>query len=109
MAERTIRTGLGTYLRLDGQWDYGRQGETVDVHEDDLERFDRLNPAEPEAKAVEAAADGESRDFPEGEPSEEWKVDELKAYAAAREVDLGGATKKADMLAAIEAAAKPAE
>lgn len=43
---------------------------------------------------------------PSGEdaPDETWKNDEIKAWAEAHEVDLGGATKKADMLAAIQAA-----
>lgn len=42
--------------------------------------------------------------FPEGEPTEDWKGDQLKAYAAAHEIDLGSAAKKADMVAAIQAA-----
>lgn len=37
-------------------------------------------------------------------PSESWKNDEIKSWAEAQGVDLGGATKKADMLAAIQAA-----
>lgn len=37
-------------------------------------------------------------------PDESWKNDEIKAWAEAQGVDLGGATKKADMLAAIQAA-----
>jgi hypothetical protein len=40
----------------------------------------------------------------EGVPTESWKNDEIKAWAEAQGVDLGGATKKADMLAAIQAA-----
>lgn len=46
-------------------------------------------------------------EFPDGAPDESWKVAELQAYAQAHDVDLGGATKKADMVAAIAAAAKP--
>lgn len=46
----------------------------------------------------------EAAAFPEGEPSVDWKADELKAYAAEHEVDLGDATKKADMVAVLEAA-----
>ena len=45
--------------------------------------------------AVENAAD---------EPIEEMKVEELKAYAAKHNIDLAGATTKADILAAIQAA-----
>ncbi|MFI6368703.1 hypothetical protein ACIBG0_38980 [Nocardia sp. NPDC050630] len=36
-----------------------------------------------------------------GEPSESWTVADLKAYAELHEIDLGDATKKADILAAI--------
>lgn len=41
---------------------------------------------------------------PEGPPSESWTVGQLKSHAAQAGVDLDGATKKADILAAIEAA-----
>jgi hypothetical protein len=66
MAERTIRSGIGTYLRPDGVWTHGMFGDVVDVHEDDVERFDRLNPeapAEPEVDEIVA-------DDPNGEPVE---------------------------------------
>lgn len=43
-------------------------------------------------------------EYPEGEPVEAWKGDQLKAYARDHKVDLGGATNKADMVAAIAAA-----
>lgn len=43
MAVRTIRTGVGTYQRPDGQWTHGVLGEKVQVSEDDLARFDNLN------------------------------------------------------------------
>lgn len=39
-------------------------------------------------------------------PDKTWKVDELKAHAAENSIDLGDATKKEDILAAIEAAGK---
>lgn len=39
--------------------------------------------------------------FPEGVPAKAWKVDELKAYAAAHEVDLGEAKTKDEILAAL--------
>ncbi|WP_404474833.1 hypothetical protein [Microbacterium aerolatum] len=42
-------------------------------------------------------------------PSKSWKVDELKAYADENGIDLGDATKKADILAAIETAASSEE
>lgn len=43
MVTRTIGTGIGTYLSHDGHWRFGMLGDEVDVHEDDVERFDRLN------------------------------------------------------------------
>lgn len=45
----------------------------------------------------------------ESVPSKSWKVDELKAYAEEREIDLGDATKKADILSVIEAAGSSEE
>jgi len=36
-------------------------------------------------------------------PTDEWKNSEIKEWAEAHQVDLGDATKKADMLAAIAA------
>lgn len=41
---------------------------------------------------------------PDETPDESWKVDELKAYAEQHNIDLGDATKKADILDAIRAA-----
>lgn len=46
---------------------------------------------------------------PDSAPSKSWKVDELKAYAEENAIDLGDATKKADILTAIEAAASDEE
>lgn len=39
-------------------------------------------------------------------PNADWKNDDIKAYAAEHEIDLGSATTKADMLAAIAEAQK---
>lgn len=36
--------------------------------------------------------------FPAGEPSGSWKAGELKAYASAHGIDLGGMSKKSDIL-----------
>jgi hypothetical protein len=41
---------------------------------------------------------------PAGTPNEDWTNAEIKAYADANNIDLDGATKKSDMLAAIELA-----
>ena len=35
---------------------------------------------------------------PQGAPDESWTVKQLKAYAAERDIDLGDATKKVDIL-----------
>jgi len=45
--------------------------------------------------------------FPDGAPSEAWKSAELKAFAKAHDVDLGSASNKADIVAAITAAQAP--
>lgn len=52
------------------------------------------------------SASDESKDasLPEGEPSEDWKGDQLKAYAEAHNVDLGSAKTKAEIVAAIDSA-----
>lgn len=42
-------------------------------------------------------------------PSKSWKVDELKAYANEHGINLGDATKKADILTVIEAASSVEE
>jgi hypothetical protein len=48
----------------------------------------------------EAASEAEKSSFPDSS----WKNDDIKAWAETHEVDLGDATKKADMLAAIQSA-----
>ena len=51
--------------------------------------------------AAEAAQpDGPA--LPDGDPAESWTAAQLKAYAAAHDIDLGTATKKADVWAAID-------
>lgn len=71
MAEREVKVGVATYMAATSSakepvWLFGLAGQTVDVHDDDLERFDRLNgpaatppvplPINPDPEAV---ADGE--------------------------------------------------
>ena len=51
----------------------------------------------------------ETPPFPEGEPTEKWTADELKAYAAAKDIDLGDAKKKADIVAALTKPANTAD
>lgn len=48
MANRVVKIGGATFLRADSPsdsalWGFALMGESVDVHADDLERFDRLN------------------------------------------------------------------
>jgi hypothetical protein len=45
MAKRTIKTALGTYrdAKTGNVGAFGFRGQEVDVHDDDLERFDSLN------------------------------------------------------------------
>jgi hypothetical protein len=71
-----------------------------------------------EAEALVAGGygvyEGDTRPKPEStaaqaedtQPSEAWTVGRLKEWAAEHGIDLGGATKKADVLAAIEATPK---
>jgi hypothetical protein len=100
MAERTISGGFETYRRAsDGEQHFGMQGENVDVHEDDLDRFDRLHPA-----PVVPEVNDSDVELPEGEPSEAWTGKQLDAYAEAFDIDLGSAKNKPDKVAAILAA-----
>lgn len=54
MSKRVIKVGVMSYLTADGLPAFGMHGQEVDVHGDDLERFDRLNVM-PEAKPDEVA------------------------------------------------------
>lgn len=66
-------------------------------------------PADEDATPAKAAADDQpADDQPEGEPSDSWTVAQLTDYAKREEIDLGGATRKADILAAIQDASQPA-
>ena len=102
MSIRTVRIALASYRRADEAETYAMLGETVDVHPDDLERFDRLNGAaiaedEPEADPDEAA----EGDLPED--LQALNLAELREVAKEQGVDLGGATRKADIIAALSA------
>ncbi|MBF6315043.1 hypothetical protein [Nocardia farcinica] len=107
--ERTIRMGSMAYVGADGKTRRADCGAVVRVHPDHVERFDRLNRPQEAASAVEPPARVEppaqvERGGDSGEPSEAWTIAQLQAYADARDIDLGDATKKADILAAIAAA-----
>lgn len=68
MAKRTIRTGIGSYQRPDGIWTHGFLGDEVDVHGDDVERFDRV-----EAEAL-GVRDEPSVDEPAPKPARATKA-----------------------------------
>lgn len=106
MGERKIATGIGTYQRPDGLWTHGMLGDIVDVHEDDVERFDRFNVG----VAAESEEQGETPEppYPAGDPSEDWTGKQLDAYAEAKGVDVSKAKNKAERVAAIAEAAAAA-
>ena len=58
-------------------------------------------------KSDDEQSNGAGESKPEGEPSEKWTKDQLEAYAAEKQVDIASAKNKADLVAAIAAAAKP--
>lgn len=62
------------------------------------EEYDRLV----EAGAIEPGEDEDGEDH-EDDGLEQLTVDELKALASEEQIDLGGATKKADIIEAIRA------
>lgn len=71
------------------------KGQTVDVPDETVEYYTSKGwTADVEPPTV----------IPEGDPSEDWTVKELDAYAEREGIDLAGATKKADKVAAITAA-----
>lgn len=55
--------------------------------------------------AWSAEAEPEGPRYPEGAPSEEWTGKQLDAYGEDHSVDVTGFSKKADKVAAIQAAA----
>ena len=103
MSIRTVRIALASYRRADEAETYAMLGETVDVHPDDLERFDRLNGDEvaEDEPAAEADLPDEADDLPEDLRA--LNLAELREIAKEQGVDLGGATRKADIIAALSA------
>jgi hypothetical protein len=83
-----IRTGAVGYIVPVAVSDYYQKmvrGETEAVEEEPV---------------TEEPDDDEKSSFPDSS----WKNEDIKAWAESHEVDLGDATKKADMLAAIQSA-----
>ena len=103
MSVRIVRIALASYRRTDEAETYAMLGETVDVHPDDLERFDRLNGDEVTEDEPEADPDlpDEADDLPED--LQALNLAELREIAKEQGVDLGGATRKADIIAALSA------
>ena len=103
MSVRIVRIALASYRRADEAETYAMLGETVDVHPDDLERFDRLNGAAIVEAEPEAGPDlpDEADDLPED--LQALNLAELREIAKEQGVDLGGATRKADIIAALSA------
>lgn len=52
-------------------------------------------------QADERGPDPVEQGLPDGDPGEHWTVTQLEQYAADHGIDLAGATRKADVLAAI--------
>jgi len=50
-------------------------------------------------KAWGDTASEDAAAFPEGDPSDSWKVDELKAYAESKSVDVSEGKNKSEILA----------
>jgi hypothetical protein len=101
MATREIKLGVVSYVDAKGLNQFGTLGETVNVHEDDVERFDRLNVLmQPQIVLVVgtdvADAEGEIADQLAApvDPIEALDVDGLKAYALENGVDIGRASSE---------------
>lgn len=92
MAEREVKIGVASFIqadssenagRLEPRWGFGLAGQVVDVHESDLERFDRLNgPAM--APVVPLPEVAPENDLPGAEPPRAGRgsgLDSWRAYA----------------------------
>lgn len=66
-------------------------------------RFEEMKAGKTKPVAVE---EGPSEDAPQEAPDKSWKVADIRAYAEEHNIDLGDATKKDDLLAAISADTK---
>ncbi|WIC89995.1 hypothetical protein SEA_SISKO_13 [Gordonia phage Sisko] len=66
--------------------------------------LDEALPAPPTGNPGDPNKSDPAPEYPEGEPSADWKFDQLKAYAAAHNVDTDGLRSKVDVLAAINTA-----
>lgn len=99
MAARTVRRGYVVYTNADGRPVTGYLGEEVDVHEDHLERFDRLNGPEVD-EIVSDSSDGEpvelvgeEADVPDASDST-WTHERIDRYAGDNGISFDGIEAK---------------
>lgn len=97
MAARTVKLGFVVYTDVDGRPSTGYLGDDVDVHKNDLERFDRLNKA-PDIVDVAAAAPTQT-DIDEAVTAateeKDAELEELRAQLKKSQEDLAAATTAA--------------
>lgn len=78
-----------------------------DTEETSQETVGESLPASEDSEAVgDTPEDGEAEETPPS-PLDDYTVDELREYAAAHKINLAGATRKADIISAIEGAGAP--
>lgn len=83
-----------------------KSGRTVTVPADTADFYKEHGWVVPgtsaeEQAAGQAPAQADAVIIPDGEPVEEWKAKEITAWAERESLDLGGASTKAEMIAAI--------
>lgn len=121
MTDRTVGVGVATYLRADSPgdsplWGFGMYGEVVDVHPDDLKRFDRLNGAgatiaPPLSQHLsDDVVEGGARPIEDGdaEPPRSGKgsgLDAWIAYAELLEIDVPEDATRDDVIALVDESA----
>lgn len=74
-----------------------KAGEVLDLEDNLADRLVEMGVA----KHHKEAPKPEPIDIPEGEPSEDWTVKQLDAFAERESIDLGDAKTKAEKLAAL--------
>lgn len=109
MAAREIRIGLATFRRADAPedtavWGFGLYGETVDVHEADLERFDRLN-APVAAPVIPLPAEAPVNKVVSEEPPRSGRGSGIEAwvtYAESLDLDVPDDASRDDVIALVD-------
>lgn len=101
MAALIVTAALVIATAPDGSHVYLYQGAQVPegLRDGEAERFENeglaVRAIEPEVPVVPAAVE---TPLPEGEPDETWKVDQIEAYAASKDIDLSTVKLKAEKL-----------